>query len=451
MNRTRLSAFQRPLRRWLLGLALLGAGFAASAQQGPPPAIARLNLQQGTVNVSPAGQDGWYAARPDRALAVGDRLWTGDNARAEVNIGPALLRLDGDARVDFTGVDEDFVHLTVNRGDLQLRVRGGLAGQRLKIHTGNLYLVIGAPGDYRIAAEPSTTWVAVAAGNLTLYGDSGRISQLLTERQQTTVSGRNLTTVRTTRSQDSSFDAWVAERNRLDDRAGSARFGRPTPLVPALVSRQPQVQYSPELQAQQEQLLEQQRATQAVRQQIEWQQQQQWRQQEEQRQQDEWRQQEDWRQQREWQQQQQQRRDWRQRAEQDRWQQQQQQQQLQLQLQQQQQQALRQQQEMQLRAAQAQALQQQQLLQQQQRAAQQAAQVQQQQLQLRQQQELQLRALQMQQQVQLQQAAQQNAVRQAQEAQLRAMQQQQQQGASPAQQQEDLRRLWTSPSSSTPP
>ncbi|WP_422084662.1 hypothetical protein [Variovorax sp.] len=425
------------MQHWLLGMALLCAGVAAGAQPGPSGQIARLNQQQGTVSVALAGQDRWQAARQGGTLSVGDRVWTDRNARAEFYIGPVALRLGSQTQVEFSGLDANFVDITTTQGELQLRVRDGLAGQRLKIHTGNLHAVITAPGEYRFAADTatSTTWVAVTSGQLTLYGKNGA-SQLLTDRQQTTVSGRDLTAVATTRVQNAGFDAWVAERNRIEERSsGTARFGPPGVPVPSAVLAvpPPQVRYEPDYRAQQEQ-------------QLAWQREQDWRQQQEQeefrrqedlRREQEWRQQEDWRQQREWQQ----RRDWRQqRAEQDRWQQQQQQQQ-----------ALRQQQEMQLRAAQAQAMQQQQLLQQQQRAAQQAAQAQQQQLQARQQQEMQLRALQMQQQVQAQQAAQQNALRQAQEAQLRAIQQQQRGMAATQQQQqgqsEDLKRLWTSPDS----
>jgi hypothetical protein len=434
MNRTTPGRIRRPLQHWLLGMALLCAGIAAGAQPGPQGQIARLNQQQGTVSVVPACQDRWQAARQGSALSVGDRVWTDRNARAELYIGPVALRLAGQTQVEFSGLDANFVDITASQGELQLRVRDRLAGQSLKIHTGNLHAVIDAPGEYRIAADTatSTTWVAVASGQLTLYSKNGA-SQLLTARQQTTVSGRDLTAVQTQRVPNAGFDAWVAERDRIEDRSGTARYSPPGLLVqPAVVAvPQPQVRYESDYRAQQEQQLAWQREQDWRQQQDEFRRQEDWRREQE------WRQQEDWRQQREWQQ----RREWRDRAEQDRWQQQQQQQQV-----------LRQQQEMQLRAAQAQAQQQQQLLQQQQRAAQQAAQAQQQQLQLRQQQEMQLRAMQMQQQVQAQQAAQQNALRQAQEAQLRAMQQQQRGLAATQQQQqqgqsEDLKRLWTSPDS----
>ena len=51
----------QPLHRWLLGLALLCLGAAASAQQDPPGRVARLNLQEGAVSFAPALPPSWAA------------------------------------------------------------------------------------------------------------------------------------------------------------------------------------------------------------------------------------------------------------------------------------------------------------------------------------------------------------------------------------------------------
>lgn len=220
-----LSTSHRPLARWLLGLALLCLAMAASAQQDPPGRVARLNLQQGSVSFAPAGDERWYDAQPNRPLTSGDRLWTDRTARAEVHIGSAALRMDGQTYVEFAELDDDTVRLTANQGQLALRVREELAGQRIEVDTGNLALVIEAPGEYRIAADPArdTTWVAVAAGRATLYGENGQ-SQPLDARQQLTVTGRELQAAGLAPPQNAGFDAWVAERNRLEDQSISARY-----------------------------------------------------------------------------------------------------------------------------------------------------------------------------------------------------------------------------------
>jgi len=225
MNRPAFPDLHRPWHRWLLGFALLCLGAAASAQQDPPGRVARLNLQQGTVSFAPAGEDSWYDAQPNRPITTGDRLWTDRNARAEVHIGSAALRMDGQTHVEFSELDDDTVRLTANQGNLQLRVRDDLSGQRFEVDTGNLAVVIDAPGEYRVAADPAagTTWIAVASGRVTLYGENGE-SQSLGARQQLTVSGRNLAAVGGAPAQSGSFDAWVAERNRIEDQSISARY-----------------------------------------------------------------------------------------------------------------------------------------------------------------------------------------------------------------------------------
>ncbi|WP_369654313.1 DUF6600 domain-containing protein [Variovorax sp. V213] len=226
MKRPAFSIFPpRPLHRWLLGLALLCLGAAASAQQDPPGRVARLNLQEGAVSFAPAGEDSWYDAQPNRPITTGDRLWTDRNARAEVHIGSATLRMDGQTHVEFSELDDDTVRLTANQGNLQLRVRDDLSGQRVEVDTGNLAVVIDAPGEYRIAADPAadTTWIAVASGRVTLHGENGE-SQSLGARQQLTVGGRNLAAVGGAPGQNGRFDAWVAERNRIEDQSISARY-----------------------------------------------------------------------------------------------------------------------------------------------------------------------------------------------------------------------------------
>ncbi|MET3379291.1 DUF6600 domain-containing protein [Variovorax paradoxus] len=224
MSQPAISMLSAP-RRWLLGLALLCVGLAASAQQDPPGRVARLNFQQGTVSFAPAGEDSWYDAQPNRPITTGDRLWTDRNARAELYIGSAALRLDGQTHVEFSELDDDTARITSNQGNLQLRVRDELAGQRVEVDTGNLAVVIDEPGEYRIASDPAagTTWVAVASGRVTLYGDNGQ-SQSLGARQQLTVSGRDLSAVGGAPQQTGGFEAWVAERNRLEDQSVSARY-----------------------------------------------------------------------------------------------------------------------------------------------------------------------------------------------------------------------------------
>ncbi|MBT2321933.1 chromosome partitioning protein ParA, partial [Variovorax paradoxus] len=222
-----ISTSGRRAAGWLLGLALLFTGFAALAQQDPPGRVAHLNFHQGTLSFSPAGDDSWYDVVPNRPITTGDRLWTDRNARVELHLGSATLRLDGQTSIAMSELDDDTARITAQQGRLQVRVREELAGQRFEIDTGNLAVVIDAPGDYRIEADPAagTTRVAIAAGSATLYGEGGE-SMPLGAQQQLTVSGRNLAAVSgaPVRAGNDAFERWVAERDRIEEQSISARY-----------------------------------------------------------------------------------------------------------------------------------------------------------------------------------------------------------------------------------
>ncbi|MBB3179859.1 DUF6600 domain-containing protein [Variovorax sp. Sphag1AA] len=211
---------------WLLGLFMLFVGLNAAAQQDPPGRVGRLNFQQGTVSVSPAGDDNWYQADPNRPLTTGDRLWTDRNSRAEIYVGSTAVRLNEQTAITLSELDDQTFRLTATQGDVQMRVRDELAGQRIEIGTANLAAVIDGPGDFRIDTDAGagTTQIAVAAGHVTLFGENGE-SMPLDAHQQVTVSGRNLAEATGAPPRASSdFDRWVAERDRLDDQSPSARY-----------------------------------------------------------------------------------------------------------------------------------------------------------------------------------------------------------------------------------
>ncbi|MBU1357805.1 MAG: chromosome partitioning protein ParA [Gammaproteobacteria bacterium] len=225
--RARSSEFRRPAG-WLIGVALLLAGWQASAQDDPPGRVARLNFHQGTVSFSPAGDDSWYDVVPNRPMTRGDRVWTDRNARAEVHLGSAALRMDEQTSVALDDIDDEGATMTALQGSVQLRVRddGSGVAQRFEVDTPNLAVAIETPGDFRIDVDPATdtTRIAVASGSVTLLGEGGE-SIPLGGRQQITVSGRNLAAVSGSPVRaGAAFDRWVAERDRVEDQSIAARY-----------------------------------------------------------------------------------------------------------------------------------------------------------------------------------------------------------------------------------
>ena len=71
----------------LLGVAVLAMTGVAWAD--PPMRVARLGYTIGPVSFSPAGENNWVLATLNRPIVTGDRLWSDNGARVELQIGTA--------------------------------------------------------------------------------------------------------------------------------------------------------------------------------------------------------------------------------------------------------------------------------------------------------------------------------------------------------------------------
>lgn len=172
-----MNAFLRPLVFVAVLLVSLYAGSAVSASfYDPPGRVARLSDARGEVVYSPAGEDEWYSVHRNRPLIRGDRLWTDQGARAELQVGSSAIRLNQNTSMEFLELSDRLVQLEVSEGSINLRVRRLYAGQEIEVATPSLAFVIRRPGSYRIDVEPDydTTTIAVSRGDGIAFGDGGR-------------------------------------------------------------------------------------------------------------------------------------------------------------------------------------------------------------------------------------------------------------------------------------
>ena len=116
----------------------------------PPDRAARLSYIQGEVSMQPAGEQDWAPAIVNRPLTTGDRLWTEQGARAEVQVGPAAVRLDGDTGFSFLNVDDDTIQMRMTAGVVNVRVRWLEQDDHIEIDTPNVALSLVRPGNYRV-------------------------------------------------------------------------------------------------------------------------------------------------------------------------------------------------------------------------------------------------------------------------------------------------------------
>lgn len=228
-----MSFFLNPLR--LAGLLLAGllAGtawaqtdIATDAGQDPPGRVARIGLVEGAVSTAEVGADNWANALLNRPLTRGDRVWVAERSRSELHIGSTAVRLNGATSVNLLTLDDDVAQLQLTQGTLSVRVRNLFDNERLQIDTPNLAFSVGQPGEYRIDVDPvrNTTRVSVLAGSGAAYGENG-LSYPLGASQQVTFGGTSLSPIAVASvGPRDSFEAWVAERDRQEDIAVSARY-----------------------------------------------------------------------------------------------------------------------------------------------------------------------------------------------------------------------------------
>ena len=89
----------------------------------PPDRAARLSFIQGDVVVQPAGEEDWSEALLNRPLTSGDKLRTEQDSRAEIQVGPAAVRLDGNTDFSFLNVDADSIQMHMTAGVVSVTLR----------------------------------------------------------------------------------------------------------------------------------------------------------------------------------------------------------------------------------------------------------------------------------------------------------------------------------------
>jgi hypothetical protein len=145
-----------------------------------PGRVARLAYLSGQVQFAPAGEDDWGSVEVNRPMVIGDRLLTGDDGRAVLELGDASIRVDNDSAFDFLNLDQDNVQVELSQGTLNLAVRQLAQGANFEVDTPTVAFVASTPGIYRIDNDPSGTgsMVTVFQGSGTVYGENGASRQV---------------------------------------------------------------------------------------------------------------------------------------------------------------------------------------------------------------------------------------------------------------------------------
>ena len=211
------------LRTVTFAVAFAVCGFSGWAAADPPSRVARMGYLSGAVSFSPAGEEDWVRAAINRPLTTGDRLWAAGRARAELQVGGAMIRMSGGTGITILNLDDRIAQLRVTQGTLNVRVRRLDPNQVFEINTPNLAFTLRRPGEYRIEVDPEddATTVIVRRGQGEAYGEDA--SYLIDSRQTYRFTGtrlRDYEFINAPRIDE--FDQWSASRDRSYDISPSA-------------------------------------------------------------------------------------------------------------------------------------------------------------------------------------------------------------------------------------
>jgi Family of unknown function (DUF6600)/FecR protein len=182
--------------------------------------------------MQPAGLDQWADAVVNRPLTTGDRLWTDQNSRAELELGPLAIRLAQTTGFTFLDLNDSTVQMQVTAGTVEVHVPQLIDGQSVEIDTPTLAIAVLQSGDYRVEVNETgdSATVKVIAGGAEVSG-AGQTISLYAQQQATFTEGGGLTSGVATLGSPDDFDSWVFGRNRREAEAQQAVASYVSPEV----------------------------------------------------------------------------------------------------------------------------------------------------------------------------------------------------------------------------
>jgi hypothetical protein len=207
----------------LLALAVLGS--TRADEPDPPGRAARLGYFEGAVSLEPAGTQNWTSAERNRPLTTGDRLWTDQDAVAELDLGSAVIRLGAMTGFALLNLDDTHAQMQLSAGVMIVRVWDMAHGQNYEIDTPNLALTLQRPGVYRVEVDESggATTVKVSEGEVLAIGSDQSIP-ITTQQVMTFAGTTTLSYSAATLGPPDDLDSWSAARDGQQEQSPSWQY-----------------------------------------------------------------------------------------------------------------------------------------------------------------------------------------------------------------------------------
>ena len=192
-----------PLLNTLCAVLLSSACTLALAQD-PPARVGRISTVEGQVLVR-AGDGEAQNALLNWPVTTDNRLSTMRGALAELRVGAAAVRIDGDSELEVSELDDERFRLHLSYGSVSVRVRNPEALRGFELTTAQARVTLTQPGWVRVDAErqPGTSVVSVLDGVADVDGTTGSVTLRAGKRAELTDEE-----LRTGALQRIAFDNW---------------------------------------------------------------------------------------------------------------------------------------------------------------------------------------------------------------------------------------------------
>jgi hypothetical protein len=217
----------------LIGVSLvvtLGTPTRAAADADDPPArIARLADAEGSVSFQPGGTEDWVAATLNRPVTTGDKLWSDQDSRVELQLDGSVLRMSSNTAVSLLNLGDAVTQVQVTAGTLLVHVRRLDDNETYEIDTPNLAFSILRPGVYRVSVDESgnSTTINVRSGQGEVTGGGSAYTVHAEETDVFSGTDQLVEASQPSAPAEAGFDAWSAQRDNRWDRSASARYVDP--------------------------------------------------------------------------------------------------------------------------------------------------------------------------------------------------------------------------------
>ncbi len=209
----------------ILPTLALAQGDDQDQQDDPPGRVARLGYMEGSVSFQPAGESDWVQAVPNRPMTTGDKLWSDQNSRAEVQLGSSVIRLSENTGFSFLNLDDNTVQIQLTSGSLNIRVRRLNDDDDYEIDTPNLAFSVSEPGSYRVEASEDGTYTVVSIRDGGGQATGNGQTYTLHAGQRGTFSGTDSLNADVIQiGGPDAFDNWAYNRDRRFDQSRSAQY-----------------------------------------------------------------------------------------------------------------------------------------------------------------------------------------------------------------------------------